>query len=121
MSRGCAVTIYLSGSEAKDGRTHWTKWFNKDMVVNFPDRVASHNGGDWDVNEEYRQIWNLSNSVKSTHTVRAYNPWIGTPYIEIDGNKYYLGENESRDEYEYEVKRLADSDDYKEYEVHIYK
>lgn len=119
MSRGCAITVYLSGASAKDGRAHWTKWFNKDMVVNFPDRVANHNGGDWDVNEDYRQIWNISNAVKASHSVKAYNPWIGTPYIVVDDHKYSLNEGEESDGDGYTVKRLNDSDDYKEYELHI--
>jgi hypothetical protein len=121
MSRGCAVTVYLSGSSATDNRTHWTKWFNKDMVVNFPDRVANHNGGDWDVNEDYRQIWNLSNTVKASRSVKAYNPWMGKPYIVIDDKTFYLNENESQDGNGFSVKRLNDSDDYKEYELRIYR
>lgn len=132
MSRGCAVTVYLSGSEARDNRTHWSKWFNRDMVVNFPDRVANHNGGDWDVNEDYVQYWNISGARKSSHSIKAYNPWIGQPYIEIDDNRYHLDEGQEESKltplpgrqdlfYVYTVKRLNDSNDFKEYEVHIYR
>ena len=132
MSRGCAVTVYLDGNEAKDGRTHWSKWFNRDMVVNFPDRVASNNGGDWDVNEDYVQYWNNSGSRKSSHSVKAYNPWIGKPYIVIDDNYYYLDEGQEESKltplpgrqdlfYVYTVKRLPDSNNFKEYELYIYR
>lgn len=132
MSRGCAVTVYLSGAEARDERTHWSMWFNRDMRVEFPCRVANHNGGDWDVNEDFVQYWNNSSSRKSSHSVKAYNPWIGKPYVVIDDKYYYLDENEQRSEltklpnrtdyfYVYTVKRLPDSVDFKEYELYIYR
>ena len=131
MSRGCAVTVYLSSDDVRDPRTHWSVYFSR-SPIEFPYRSAGNNGGDFDVDEDFVQYWNNSNSRVRSHSVKAYNPWIGKPYISIDDQKFYLDEGEVQDKWDnpshdstrgqaiyYTVKRLSDSDDYKEYELHI--
>lgn len=133
MSRGCAVTVYLSSDSTKDPRTHWSIYFSR-RAVDFPLRLQGNNGGDFDVDEDFIQYWNISNEkVGRSHSVKAYNPWIGKPYITIDDKQYSLSEGDSEKHWDnqwhdstrgqhvyYVVKRLNDSDDYKEYELYIY-
>ena len=132
MSRGCAVTVYLGSDSTKDPRTHWSIYFSR-SAIELPFRVEGNNGGDLDVDVDFVQYWNNSNSRVRSHSVKAYNPWIGKPYISIDDKEYYLSEGDSEKHWDnqwhdstrgqhvyYTVKRLNDSDDYKEYELIIY-
>ncbi len=133
MSRGCAVTVYLGSDSTRDPRTHWSTYFSR-REIQFPFRVEGNNGGDYDVDEDFVQYWNLSNErVGRSHSVKCYNPWIGKPYIMIDDKTYYLSEGDVENHWDnqwhdstrgehvyYKVKRLNDSDNFKEYEFYIY-
>ena len=133
MSRGCAVTVKLGSDYVNDPRTHWSVYFSR-QAIEFPFSVQGNNGGDFDVDEDFVQYWNGSNSrVGRSHSVKCYNPWIGKPYIMIDDTKYYLSEGDVERHWDnewhdscrgqhvyYKVSRLNDSDDYKEYELVIY-
>ena len=133
MSRGCAVTVKLGSDYVRDPRTHWSVYFSR-SAIEFPFREQGNNGGDYDVDLDFVQYWNLSNErAGRSHSVKCYNPWIGKPYIMIDDRSYYLSEGESEDHWDnqwhdstrgqhvyYRVSRLGDSSDYKEYELVIY-
>ena len=73
MSRGCAVTVYLGSDSTKDPRTHWSIYFSR-SPIQLPFRVEGNNGGDLDVDADFVQYWNNSNSRVRSHSVKAYNP-----------------------------------------------
>lgn len=121
MARGCAITVYLVGPNARAGGAHWST-VPSGAAENFPNRKEGHNGMSDDIDVTY-QHWNENahSATKLKYHIQAWNGTFYYPWIMINGDKHHMSEGDERSgggKYDgYTVKRLPDSDDFKEFEV----
>lgn len=121
MARGCAITVYLDGKSARSD--HWST-VPSGAPESFPNRKEGDNGMSDDIDVTY-QHWNdnAHSATKLKYHIQAWNGTFYYPWIMINDEKHYMSEGDERNgggKYDgYTVKRLPDSSDFKEFEIHF--